>query len=58
MIVHDSTILDNGLIRVKFENNEFRNVFLLSDCGYPCRNYLLTPLLNPRIDVEHKYQVI
>ncbi|XP_050064745.1 uncharacterized protein LOC126553645 [Aphis gossypii] len=26
------------------------------DGGYPCRNYLLTALLNPRTDAERKYQ--
>ncbi|CAI6357630.1 unnamed protein product [Macrosiphum euphorbiae] len=54
--VHDSTIFDNSFIRAKFENNEFGNTFLLGDGGYPCRSYLLTPLLNPRTDAERKYQ--
>ncbi|XP_001951909.1 putative nuclease HARBI1 [Acyrthosiphon pisum] len=54
--VHDSTIFDNSLIRAKFENNEFGNTFLLGDGGYPCRNYHLTPLLNPRTEAERKYQ--
>lgn len=55
--VHDSTIFDNSFIRAKFENNEFGKTFLLGDGGYPCRSYLLTPLLNPRTEAEQKYQV-
>jgi hypothetical protein len=29
--------------------------FLLGDNGYPCKSYLLTPLLNPRNRMERAY---
>ncbi|XP_008188715.1 putative nuclease HARBI1, partial [Acyrthosiphon pisum] len=54
--VHDSTIFDNSMIRAQFENNEFGNCFLLGDGGYPCRDYLMTPLLNPYTEPEKRYQ--
>ncbi|XP_015373561.1 PREDICTED: putative nuclease HARBI1 [Diuraphis noxia] len=54
--VHDSTIFENSLLRARFENNEFEGCFLLGDGGYPCRNYLMTPLLNPTTNAELKYQ--
>ncbi|KAE9528791.1 hypothetical protein AGLY_012366 [Aphis glycines] len=56
--VHDSTIFDNSLVRAKFENHEYGdNVFLIGGGGYPCRNYLMTPLLNTRAQAEENYQV-
>lgn len=56
--VHDSTIFDNSLVRAKFENHEYwNNVFLIGDGGYPCRNYLMTPLLNTSTQAEENYQV-
>ncbi|CAI6358096.1 unnamed protein product [Macrosiphum euphorbiae] len=55
--VHDSTIFDNSLVRAKFENHEYgNNVFLIGDGGYPCRNYLMTPLLNTSTQAEENYQ--
>ena len=45
------------MIRAQFENNEFGNGFLLGDGGYPCRDYLMTPLLNPYTEPEKRYQV-
>lgn len=55
--VHDSTVFDNSLLRAQFENNEFEGCFLLGDGGYPCRSYLMTPLLNPTTNSEKNYQV-
>jgi len=55
--VHDSTIFDNSLLRAQLENNEYKGCFLLGDGGYPCRKYLMTPLLNPTTAAEKKYQV-
>jgi len=56
--VHDSTIFDNSSVRAKLENNEFGDCYILGDGGYPCRKYLMTPLLNPLTASEKKYQVI
>lgn len=44
-------------LRTNFENNKYENCFLLGDGDYPCRNYLITPLLNSMINEEKKYQV-
>ena len=46
--VHDSTIFNGRDLRVKFEEGTYNNFYLLGDNGYPCKNYLLTPLLNPQ----------
>lgn len=54
--VHDSTIFDNSSLRAKLENNEFGDCYILGDGGYPCRRYLMTPLLNPLTASEKKYQ--
>jgi len=45
--VLDSTIFDNSSVCAKLENNEFGDCYILGDGGYPCRKYLMTPLLNP-----------
>lgn len=55
--VHDSTIFDNSMLRARFENQEFGTCVLLGDGGYPCRSYLMTPLLNQRTESEKRYQV-
>lgn len=52
---HDSTIFDNSRLRAQFENGEFGDSFLLGDSGYPCRKYLLTPVLNVHSEAEQKY---
>lgn len=54
--VHDSSIFDNSLLRAVL-NNEFKGCFLLGGGGYPCRKYLMTPLLNPTTAAEKKYQL-
>lgn len=56
--VHNSTVFDNSMLREKFENKEFGTCVLLGDVGYPCRSYLMTPLLNPRTESEKIYQVV
>lgn len=43
---HDSVIFDRSALRVRFEQRELQG-FLLGDNGYPCRNNLLTPVINP-----------
>lgn len=52
---HDSHIFNNSLVRARFENNEFGDKYLLGDSAYPCRRYLLTPLLHPQTDAEERY---
>ncbi len=52
---HDATIFNNSRVNHSFENNEFRNCILLGDSGYPIRNYLMTPLLQPHAPAEHLY---
>ncbi|KAF0700860.1 putative nuclease HARBI1, partial [Aphis craccivora] len=56
--VHDSIVIDSIVIRAQFENNGFGNCFLLGDGGYPCRDYLMTPPLNPNTEAEKRYQLI
>lgn len=53
--VHDSTIFNDSRLRMKLENNEYPNSYLLGDSGYACRRYLLTPFLNPRNRAEQRY---
>ncbi|KAI4455253.1 hypothetical protein MML48_9g00018364 [Holotrichia oblita] len=52
---HDSYIFDNSRVRARFENGDFRASVLLGDSGYPLRNYLMTPLANPRTPAEQLY---
>ncbi|XP_049855099.1 putative nuclease HARBI1 [Schistocerca gregaria] len=54
--VHDSTIFLNCARRAQFENGEIPQGHLLGDSGYALlRAYLLTPLLNPQNEAEHRY---
>lgn len=53
--VHDSTIFNDSPLPALFENGTFGNKYLLGDSGYPCKQFLLTPLLNPRNDSETEY---
>lgn len=52
--VHDSTIFNNSLLKVRLENN-YEDVYILGDSGYACKKYLLTPLLNPTTAAEENY---
>ncbi|KAJ8978520.1 hypothetical protein NQ317_008589 [Molorchus minor] len=52
---HDATIFNHSAIHAAFERNTYRNCLLLGDSGYPCKSYLLTPLLNPATPSEHRY---
>lgn len=54
--VHDARIFDNSRLCAKFERGDIDGV-LLGDSGYPCRPYLMTPLLNPRTRPERSYNV-
>ena len=51
---HDARIFENSKIFDKGEDGELDGV-LLGDNGYPCKAYLLTPVLNPRNEPEARY---
>ncbi|PSN42418.1 hypothetical protein C0J52_11739 [Blattella germanica] len=51
---HDSRIFRNSTIRDCLERGEVTG-HLLGDSGYPCKKYLLTPILNPRNAAERRY---
>ncbi|XP_041981468.1 putative nuclease HARBI1 [Aricia agestis] len=53
--VHDSTIFNDSPLCAMLERGDFGNFYILGDSGYPCRPYLLTPLLNPRTAAEVAY---
>lgn len=52
---HDATIFNASELCARLEAGEFRNCFLLGDNGYPCKRYLLTPVLNPATAAEQRY---
>ena len=52
--VHDSTIFDNSRVRAMLETSP-RDGYLIGDGGYPCRQYLLTPVVNPATEAERKF---
>lgn len=52
--VHDSTIFDNSHIRAQLEINPHAG-YLVGDGGYPCRHYLITPIINPTTEPQKKY---
>lgn len=51
---HYSLIFDRSGVRCRFELG-LLNGILLGDSGYPCRKYLLTPVLRPNNDAEVRY---
>lgn len=52
---HDSFIFSNSILKTKLENGDFGEGILLGDSGYPLKPYLMTPLRNPQIHAEKKY---
>ncbi|KAJ8909798.1 hypothetical protein NQ315_014736 [Exocentrus adspersus] len=52
---HDSHIFSNSRIKARIEGGEFGDAVLLGDSGYPLRNYLMTPLINPITRAEQMY---
>lgn len=52
---HDQTIFNNSLLKARFENNEFGNSIMVGDSGYALRKYLITPMLNPTVNVEQVF---
>lgn len=54
--VHDSRILDNSRVCQLLEEGNYDG-YLLGDSEYPCRKYLLTPVLSPTTENERRYNV-
>lgn len=52
---HDSRVLRNSQFWESMEAAGNVNGLILGDSGYPCRGWLLTPLLNPRTSAERRY---
>lgn len=52
---HDSTIFRHSAVKTRFETDEFGDLLLVGDAGYPISNYLLTPLHNPTNHAERRY---
>lgn len=52
--VHDSKIFENSIICQTLEDGQCPG-HLLGESGYPCRKYLLTPLMNPQGSHEEAY---
>lgn len=55
---HDQTIFNFSQLRARLENKEFGDGYLLGDAGYCNKNYLLTPLQNPRTGPQLRYNRI
>ncbi|XP_030748939.1 putative nuclease HARBI1 [Sitophilus oryzae] len=51
---HDSVIFDRSALRVFCERGQMGG-FLLGDNGYPCRPYLLTPVIHPGNVRDERY---
>lgn len=54
---HDSRIFNESTLREKLLTLPARN-HILGDQGYPCMQYLLTPLQNPQTAAERRYNFV
>ena len=54
--VHDARMFDNSRLCAQFERGDIDGM-LLGDSGYPCRQYLMTPLADPQTQPERRYNV-
>ena len=52
--VHDARIFDNSRLCAQFERGDIPGM-LLGDSGYPCRQYLMTPIRDPQTRPQRKY---
>lgn len=52
--VHDSKVFDNSRVCKLLEEGDYSGC-LLGDSGYPCRKYLMTPVLAPTTQKQHRY---
>lgn len=52
---HDSNIFRNSAIKQRFDNKEFKDCVLVADSGYPMQSYIITPMLQPMINVENLF---
>ncbi|KAK9736296.1 DDE superfamily endonuclease [Popillia japonica] len=51
---HDNVIFDRSSLRIRIETGNVPGL-LLGNNGYACKNYLLTPVLQPENDQETRY---
>ena len=54
--VHDARIFDNSRLCAQFERGDISGM-LLGDSGYPCRQYLMTPIRDPQTRPQRNYNV-
>ncbi|CAH2088923.1 unnamed protein product [Euphydryas editha] len=52
---HDTTVINNSVLKMQCEEGLFGKRWLIGDSAYPCTSYLLTPLINPTSLPEHRY---
>ena len=54
--VHDARIFDNSRLCAQLERGDIPGI-LLGDSGYPCRQYLMTPIHDPQTRPQRNYNV-
>lgn len=52
---HDARVFENSNVCHILQQGNYRGMYLLGDSGYPCREYLLTPILEPRTEKERNF---